>query len=305
MVKRACCGSIHRRRSSSDKIRSFFLKVQLHLQLADLFVELVLFGLGLLVHLLATVAEDVGQTGQRQLLPSTDLRRVNAEDLRDLSGCLVRLDGLHSNFGLQAGRVILTRSGHCLSSSILNAAHHLTKGLFRVQILGSITVPAEVFSSEQAVRNYKSLSGVERAFRSLKTVDLHVRPIHHRQPDRVRTHIFLCMLAYHGEWHMRQDLAPLLFDDDDKAAAQQLRTSVVAPAQRSTAAQQKAHSRRTQDDLPVHSFQTLLHDLATIVSNCVQPKDAAIPTFDFITTPTALQQRALDLLRVPLKPSGM
>jgi transposase len=166
-------------------------------------------------------------------------------------------------------------------------------------------VPAEVFSSEQTVRNYKSLSGVERAFRSLKTVDLHVRPIHHRQPDRVRTHIFLCMLAYHVEWHMRQDLAPLLFDDDDKAAAQQLRTSVVAPAQRSTAAQQKAHSRRTQDDLPVHSFQTLLHDLATIVSNCVQPKDAAIPTFDIITTPTALQQRALDLLRVPLKPSGM
>src|ERR1035438_7342748 len=139
MVKRACCGSIHRRRSSSDKIRSFFLKVQLHLQLADLFVELVLFGLGLLAHLLATVAEDVGQTGQRQLLPSTDLRRVNAENLRDLSGCLVRLDGLHSNFGLQAGRVILTRSGHGLSSSILNAAHHLTKGLFRVQILGSIT----------------------------------------------------------------------------------------------------------------------------------------------------------------------
>src|ERR1039457_3759210 len=139
MVKRACCGSIHRRRSSSDKIRSFFLKVQLHLQLADLFVELVLFGLGLLAHLLATVAEDVGQTGQRQLLPSTDLRRVNAEDLRDLSGCLVRLDGLDSNVGLQAGRVILTRSGHCFSSSILNAAHHLTKGLFRAQILGSIT----------------------------------------------------------------------------------------------------------------------------------------------------------------------
>ncbi len=77
-------------------------------------------------------------------------------------------------------------------------------------------VPAEVFSSEQAVRNYKSLSGVERAFRSLKTVDLHVRPIHHREPDRVRAHIFLCMLAYYVEWHMRQDLAPLLFDDDDQ-----------------------------------------------------------------------------------------
>lgn len=166
-------------------------------------------------------------------------------------------------------------------------------------------VPPEVCSSEQAVRNYKSLSAVERAFRSLKTVDLHVRPIHHREPDRVRAHIFLCMLAYNVEWHMRQDLAPLLFDDDDRASAQQRRTSVVAPAQRSTAAQQKVHSRRTPDDLPLHSFQTLLHDLATIVSNRVQPKDAAIPPFDIITTPTALQQRALDLLRVPLKALGM
>jgi Transposase DDE domain len=162
-------------------------------------------------------------------------------------------------------------------------------------------VPPEVFSSEQAVRNYKSLSGVERAFRSLKTVDLHVRPIHHREPDRVRAHIFLCMLAYYVEWHMRQDLAPLLFDDDDKAAAEQARTSVVAPAQRSASAQQKASSRRTPDDLPVHSFQTLLNDLATIVANRVQPKDAAIPAFDILTTPTAVQQRALDLLRVSIK----
>src|ERR1039457_6807891 len=140
MVKRACCGSIHRRRASSDKVSSFFLKSPTPPSVGRSVCRAVLFGLGLLAHLLATVAEDVGQTGQRQLLPSTDLRRVNAEDLRDLSGCLVRLDGLHSNFGLQAGRVILTRSGHCLSSSILNAAHHLTKGLFRAQILGSITL---------------------------------------------------------------------------------------------------------------------------------------------------------------------
>jgi hypothetical protein len=162
-------------------------------------------------------------------------------------------------------------------------------------------VPAEVFSSEQAVRNYKSLSGVERAFRSLKTVDLQVRPIHHREPDRVRAHIFLCMLAYYVEWHMRQDLAPLLFDDDDKEAAEQARPSVVAPAQRSASAQQKVSTRRTADDLPVHSFQTLLSDLATIVANRVQPKDAAIPAFDIITIPTALQQRALDLLHVSIK----
>jgi hypothetical protein len=104
---------------------------------------------------------------------------------------------------------------------------------------------------------------------------------------------------------MRRDLAPLLFDDDDRAAAQQLRRSVVAPAQRYAAAQQKVHSRRTTDDLPVYSFQTLLRDLATIVSNRVQPKDATIPAFDIITTPTALQQRALGLLQAPLKPPGV
>jgi hypothetical protein len=166
-------------------------------------------------------------------------------------------------------------------------------------------VPADVFSSEQAVRSYKSLSGVERAFRSLKTVDLHVRPIHHRQPDRVRAHILICMLAYYVEWHMRKDLAPLLFDDDDKVAAEQMRTSVVAPAQRSVSAQDKAYNKRTPDDQPVHSFQTLLSDLATIVINCVQPKDVTIPAFDIITTPTTLQQRVFDLLGVPLKPPNV
>ena len=163
-------------------------------------------------------------------------------------------------------------------------------------------VSEERLSPEQAVRNYKSLSGVERAFRSLKTVDLHVRPIHHREPDRVRAHILICMLAYYVEWHMRQNLAPLLFDDDDKAAAEQQRPSVVKPAQRSPSAQAKADGKRTADDLPVHSFHTLLRDLATIVSNRVQPKDARTPAFDIVTTPTALQQRAFDLLQVTLKP---
>jgi transposase len=163
-------------------------------------------------------------------------------------------------------------------------------------------VSAESLSSEQAVRTYKSLSGVERAFRSLKTVDLQVRPIHHREPDRVRAHILLCMLAYYVEWHMRQDLAPLLFDDEDKAEAQQQRTSVVAPAQRSPSAHAKAQTKHTQQGAPVHSFQTLLRDLSTIVANRVQPKDASTPAFDVITTPTDLQQRALELLHVALKP---
>jgi transposase len=115
------------------------------------------------------------------------------------------------------------------------------------------TVPAESASSEQAVRHYKELAKVERAFRSLKSVDLKVRPIHDHLEDRVRAHVFLCMLAYYVEWQMRRALAPLLFDDHDPAAGQELRTSVVAPAQRSPSAQAKAQSKRTEDDQPVHT----------------------------------------------------
>ena len=163
------------------------------------------------------------------------------------------------------------------------------------------SVKAEDLSSRQAVASYKSLSGVERAFRSLKTVDLHVRPIHHRLPDRVRAHILLCMLAYYVEWHMRQSLAPMLFDDHDKPQAQAARTSIVAPARRSDAARRKAATRETDEGLKVHSFQTLLRDLATIVKNRIRPKDEKIPAFDMLTTPTRLQQQAFDLLGVTLR----
>lgn len=160
-------------------------------------------------------------------------------------------------------------------------------------------VPAESVSSEQAVRHYKELATVERAFRSLKSVDLKVRPIHHHLEDRVRAHVFLCMLAYYVEWQMRRALAPLLFDDHDPAAGQELRTSVVAPAQRSPSAQAKARSKRTEDDQPVHSFQTLLQDLRTVALNKVQMGEA---TFEIVTTPTAVQQRAFDLLKVSCRP---
>jgi transposase len=156
-------------------------------------------------------------------------------------------------------------------------------------------VSAEVFSSEQTVRSYKGLAVVERAFRSFKSVDLNVRPIHHRQPDRVRAHIFLCMLAYYVEWHLRQAWAPILFDDHDKVAGEALRKNVVAPAQRSPPAQRKALTKRTADDLPVHSFQTLLQDLQTLAKNKVQMGETS---FEMITVPTALQQRAFDLLKV-------
>ncbi len=161
-------------------------------------------------------------------------------------------------------------------------------------------VPRETLSAEDTVRSYKGLSVVERAFRSFKSVDLKVRPIHHRLADRVRTHIFLCMLAYYVEWHMRQALAPILFDDDDRESARARRQSVVQPAQRSLKALNKARTKRTEDDLPVHSFQTLLQDLATLVIDRVQPKPPGLPAFDKLTTPTPLQQRALDLLGVTL-----
>ena len=163
------------------------------------------------------------------------------------------------------------------------------------------SVKADALSGEQVVASYKSLSGVERAFRSLKTVDLHVRPIHHRLPDRVRAHILLCMLAYYVEWHMRQLLAPILFDDHDKSQARAARASIVAPAKRSAAARRKAATKKTDDGLKVHSFQTLLGDLATIVKNRILPKDKENPAFDMLTTPTALQQQAFDLLGVTLR----
>ena len=163
------------------------------------------------------------------------------------------------------------------------------------------SVPKEALSSEQVVASYKSLSSVERAFRSLKSVDLHVRPIHHRLADRVRAHILLCMLAYYVEWHMRQRLAPILFDEDDKPQAQAARKSIVAPAQRSPSAELKALTKRTSEGSKVHSFQTLLGDLATIVKNKIQPTDKNIAAFDLLTQPTAIQQRTFDLLGVPLR----
>jgi transposase len=162
------------------------------------------------------------------------------------------------------------------------------------------TVDAKRLSTEDVVRSYKQLANVERAFRSLKTIDLHIRPIHHRKADRVRAHVLLCMLAYYVEWHMRRALAPILFDDDDKATGETLRDSVVAPAQRSPRAEEKAASKRTSDDRPVHSFTTLLSDLATIAKNRIQPRTAAALAFDMITTPTPSQQHALDLLKVHL-----
>ena len=135
------------------------------------------------------------------------------------------------------------------------------------------------------MRAYKGLSGGERAFRSLKTVDLKVRPIYHYAASRVRAHVFLCMLAYYVEWHMRQRLKPLLFDDEEPEAAQAARTSAVAPAEVSPSAQDKARSKRTASGESVHSFRTLPDDLATITKNRVVAPLADAEPFDLIARP--------------------
>jgi len=133
----------------------------------------------------------------------------------------------------------------------------------------------------------------------MKTVDLQVRPIDHRKANRVRAHVFICMLAYYVEWHMRRWLAPVLFDDHDRAAGEALRDSVVAPAQPSPAAAAKALDKRTENNEPVHSFQSLLRDLRTIVKNRIHVKSTEAE-FDRTTIPTLPQRHALDLLGVPL-----
>jgi hypothetical protein len=179
------------------------------------------------------------------------------------------------------------------------AAEEALDGIYVIRT----SVSEEVLDSEQVVRSYKTLSKVERAFRSLKTVDLKVRPIYHWSPDRVRAHVFLCMLAYYVEWHMRQALAPVLFDDEDKAAAAAARTSIVAPAKPSPRAARKAATKRADDGTTVHSFRTLLRDLSTIARNRVQPTAAVgAEPFDMVTIPTPSQQRIFDLLGVTLTP---
>ncbi len=215
-----------------------------------------------------------------------------------------------ANIGLRVGKVlnrfkmakhfhlqITDHSLHYQRNEENIAAEAALDGIYVIRT----SVSQELFDSQEAVRAYKNLSVVERAFRCCKTVDLKVRPIYHRLADRVRAHVFLCMLAYYLEWHMRQSLATLLFDHEEQALVEEKLDSPVAPAPRSRTALRKAGSKRTQDNFPVHSFATLLADLATIVKNKVKAKlPSSEVTFDKITCPTPVQQKALDLLGVNL-----
>ena len=172
------------------------------------------------------------------------------------------------------------------------AAEAATDGIYVVRT----SLPEATLADADTVRSYKSLALVERAFRCLKTVDLHVRPVYHWLADRVRGHVFLCMLAYYLEWHMRQRLAPMLFDDTDKEAAQAQRRSVVAQAQRSKAAVTKQTTGRTEDGLPVHSFQSLLADLATLARNTITTAITPHYPLTMLTRSTPVQHKAFDLL---------
>ncbi|MCK9516627.1 MAG: IS1634 family transposase, partial [Ottowia sp.] len=159
------------------------------------------------------------------------------------------------------------------------------------------SVAAQRMDAPECVRSYKALANVERAFRSLKTVDLKVRPIHHRTADRVRAHILLCMLAYYVQWHMREAWRELMFADMDQAA--KATRDPVAPAVRSQAALAKAARHTLDDGTAAHSFATLMAELATLVRNTCRAPGAGpdAPTFQVLTTPSAKQQRALELLQ--------
>jgi transposase len=172
------------------------------------------------------------------------------------------------------------------------AAEAATDGLYIVRT----SLPAETLGDADTVRSYKSLARVERAFRCIKTVDLNVRPVYHWLADRVRAQVFLCMLAYYLEWHMRQCPAPMLFDDTGKEEAEALRSSVVAQAQRSKPAVRKQTTGVTPDGLPVHSFRTLLADLATLARNTIVTAINPLYPLTVVTRPTPVQQKAFDLL---------
>jgi len=196
--------------------------------------------------------------------------------------------GKHFQLEITANRFSYTRKEEAI------AAEAALDGIYVIRT----SVPVAAMDADTCVASYKDLAAVERAFRSLKSIDLKIRPIHHHTADRVRSHVLVCVLAYYVEWHMRQDLAPLLFDDEDAALGELLRDSVVAPAQRSPDALRKVHTRRTDDGDPVHSFRTLLQDLGTVVRNRIRFPSG--DETDMLTSPTPLQEKAFGLLGVRL-----
>ena len=235
-----------------------------------------------------------------------DLLKATTEALEKIQGMITRGRLKEADkIGVRVGRVInqykmakhfkLEIAEHQFSFEIDEekaSAEAALDGLYVIR-----TSLVDELSAEDVVRHYKSLSQVERAFRSIKTMDLEVRPIHHYQEQRVRAHLFLCLLAYYVKWHMMETWRPPLFADEDQQAKQE--RDPVAPAERSAEAEEKAQSKKLSDGSPVHSFQSLLRNLATIVRNTCQSKDAeaGMPSFIIDTQPTQNQQKAFQLLK--------
>jgi transposase len=230
---------------------------------------------------------------ERNLQPIKD--RVDAGRLKGSEAIALRVGKVinqykvakHFELDIGENRFTFTRKHEAI------AAAAAIDGIYIIRT----SVDAARMEAADCVRNYKALANVERAFRSLKTVDLKVRPIHHRTADRVRAHILLCMLAYYVEWHMREAWRKLMFADTDLAA--KATRDPVAPAQRSQQAQEKVASHTVDDGTPAHSFATLMAELGSLVRNTCRTPGAGpeAPTFDIVTTPNATQRHALDLIR--------
>jgi len=240
--------------------------------------------------------EDLLRATERDLAPIAAAVRRKREPLRGKAeiglavGAVIDRHKMAKHFALE-----ITDTSFAFARKTAEiAAEAALDGLYAVRT----SLSAAALDDAATVRSYKSLSLVERAIRSIKTDDLHVRPVYHWLPNRVRAHVFLCMLGYYLEWHMRRRLAPMLYDDTDKQAAEALRASVVAKAERSPAAVAKQTTGRTQDGLPVHSFQTLIADLATLTQNTVETAIAPDMPFTITARPTPIQKKALDLLAV-------
>jgi transposase len=225
-----------------------------------------------------------------QVKSSVDAGRLTGQDKIGVQvGKIINRHKVAKHFELSIGDAALSWARR--QDAI--AAEAALDGLYVIRT----SLDAKRMDAPDCVRSYKALSNVERAFRSLKTVDLKVRPIHHRLADRVRAHILLCMLAFYVEWHMREAWRELMFADTEQAA--KATRDPVAPAKRSTSAQRKAASKLIDDDQPAHSFATLMAEMATLVRNtCRTPSAGAdAPTFEVLTTASAHQQRALALIQ--------
>ena len=234
--------------------------------------------------LLAATEEALGRI-RREVLRRTK-KPLAATDIAEKVGRVKQgyKVGKHFQTEIAAGHFEFQRDPHSIEREAS------LDGLYVIRTSESNLQAADV------VRSYKQLTRVERAFRCLKTVDLLVRPIRHRKPDRVRAHLLLCLLAYYVEWHLRRALAPLLFEDEDLAGWQARRDPVAAAKPRESV-QAKKNARTTSDGLELHSFSTLLQALATRCRHqCRLHGDADGPTLERLTEPSALQQRALELV---------